>query len=107
MRPAPTPPARAAPLGGCSLRRRRLRRIGKSKRGRPARTKTFFLRGGKRYSVLGPFVLDAGFLDSCIVEGAFNSETFLQALHQCVVRRPLPRAGSGPSPAHRPAPLEG
>jgi len=30
-------------------------------------------------------VLDAGFLDSCIVEGAFNSDTFLQALHQCVL----------------------
>lgn len=63
------------------------RRVGKSKRGTIAKTNRYFLHCGQNHSALGPFVLDQGFLDIDIVEGAYNSETFLYALIQKVVRR--------------------
>jgi len=61
------------------------RTLGYSKAGRPARSNKFFFHRGKRYSALGPFVLDDGFLDSFVIEGGFDNESFLIALHQCVI----------------------
>ena len=34
--------------------------------------------------MLGPFVIDKGFLDLCIVEGAYDKDLFVDALEQCV-----------------------
>ena len=65
----------------------RVRRIGHSKRGRRAKTNRYLFNRGRRFSCLGPFVLNHGFLGECIVEGAFNSDSFLAALVQCVARR--------------------
>ena len=61
------------------------RRLGHSKRGRIAKTNKYFFQRGKRFSCLGPFALDHGFLSECIIEGAFNSDSFLSALKRCVL----------------------
>jgi hypothetical protein len=70
------------------------RRYGSSKRGTIAKTNYYYFHRGVRYSVLGPFVMDEGFLDSCIIEGGFNSDTFLEALVQVV----LPHMNAFPDP---------
>ena len=62
------------------------RRMGYSKRGTIAKTNHYFWSRSKRYSVLGPFVIDGGFLDLCIVEGGFDSDRFYIAMEQKVVR---------------------
>ena len=61
------------------------RRLGHSKRGRIAKTNRYFFHRGRRFSCLGPFALDHGFLSECIIEGAFNSDLFASALVQCVL----------------------
>ena len=63
--------------------------------------------------MLGPFVIDKGFLDLCIVEGAYDKDLFLDALEQCVFlldsigrQKKSPRAShaeSNPEEAIRPA----
>ena len=72
------------------------RRFGSSKRGTIAKTNNYFFHRGTRYSVLGPFVMDEGFLDNCIIEGGFTSEMFLHALVQCVLphMNPFPQERS-------------
>jgi hypothetical protein len=52
------------------------------------------LNRSKKYSVLGPFVIDGGFLDLCIVEGGFDSDRFYIAMEQKVVRAVGRRARS-------------
>ena len=65
------------------------RTMGHSKRGRVAKTNRYFFHRGRRFSCLGPFALDEGFLSECIIEGGFTKETFLMALVQTVVTSKL------------------
>eukprot|EP00966_Prymnesium_polylepis_P141702 3272201-Prymnesium_polylepis.1 len=67
------------------------RTYGSSKRGTVAKTNRYFFHKGIRYSVLGPFVLNDGFLDMAVVEGGVDS---LNALHQVV----LPHMNPFPGP---------
>jgi hypothetical protein len=70
------------------------RRYGSSKRGKVAKTNRFYFHKGVRYSVLGPFVLDEGFLDLSVVVGGYDCDMFLNALHQVV----LPHMNAFPGP---------
>jgi hypothetical protein len=65
-----------------------MRNVGYSKRGKIAKTNWYFFQRGVKYSVLGPFVLDDGFLDISIVEGAFDADRYFYALEQSVVSAP-------------------
>ena len=65
-----------------------MRNVGYSKRGTAAKTNWYFFQRGVKYSVLGPFVLDDGFLDISIVEGAFDADRYFYALEQSVVSAP-------------------
>jgi hypothetical protein len=60
------------------------RRMGYSKRGSIAKTNHYFWNRSKRYSVLGPFVIDGG----------FDSDRFYIAMEQKVVRAVGRRARS-------------
>ena len=62
------------------------RRVGYSKRGTIAKTNMYFFHKGVNHSVLGPFVLDEGFLDLSVVQGAFDADAYWYALNQVVVR---------------------
>ena len=61
------------------------RRVGYSKAGAAAKTNLFFFHKGRRFSILGPFVLDEGFLEVEVVEGGFNAESYRQAVNKVVV----------------------
>merc|ERR1712196_215849 len=88
------------------------RRRGFAKRGQRARSgTTFFLRGacvcclhigfapysplnaGQRYSLMGPFDVQHGFLDFCIVKGGFTNGMWLEALKRKVIPHMNPFPG--------------
>jgi hypothetical protein len=86
---------------------------GISKRGRPAVTHLNVLAGGRKYSGLGVFS-ESGFEGMHVVDGAFNRESFLDAVDNSVVRSPCQpkRAALALDRAHLahepvPAPLRG
>ena len=61
-----------------------MRSMGYSRRGAIAKTNHYYFHKSKAHSVLGPFVLDDGFLDMSIIEGAFDGERFWEAMNQVV-----------------------
>ena len=61
------------------------RTMGISRRGKRAASRNCFFRRGRRFSIVAPFDMADGFLDSYIVEGGFTAETFLVALRLVVV----------------------
>ena len=71
---------------------------GLSKKGTPAVTHLNILAGGSKYSGLGVFSED-GFQGMHVVDGAFNKETFLDAIDRVVVPRPGPVPDAPSQPA--------
>jgi len=71
------------------------RRYGWSKRGQPARSGQHFLLRGQRYSALGPFTLEDGFLDWNIIPGGFDADSFLVGLKNHVLPHMQPYQGRG------------
>lgn len=63
-----------------------MRNVGYSKRGKIAKTNNYFFHKGVNHSILGPFVLDGGFLDLSVIEGAYDADKYWMALNQVVVR---------------------
>jgi hypothetical protein len=79
-----------------SNERTMIRNVGYSRRGAVAKSNHYFLHRGVNHSILGPFVLDGGFLDLSIVEGAFDTDSFWAALNVSVFphMRPFPEPHS-------------
>lgn len=84
---------------GCSKKASNRNR-GISKKGTPAVTHLNVLAGGRKFSGLGVFSQD-GFVGMHVVDGAFNAESFLDAVDRVVVRT---RATRLPLPASRARP---
>ena len=74
---------------------------GSSKRGLPAVTHLNVLAGGRKYSGLGIFS-ESGFEGMHVVDGAFNRESFLDAIDRSVVRSPCPAVRAAPALDHTP-----
>jgi len=79
---------------------------GISKRGRPAVTHLNLLAGGRKYSGLGIFS-ESGFEGMHVVDGAFNRESFLDAVDSSVVRSPWQPKCAALALESVPAPLRG
>ena len=74
---------------------------GISKRGCPAVTHLNVLAGGRKYSGLGIFS-ESGFEGMHVVDGAFDKESFLDAIDRSVVRSPRPPGRAAPALDHTP-----
>jgi|SouAtlMetagenome_1021521.scaffolds.fasta_scaffold18603_2 hypothetical protein len=77
------------------------RNRGSSKRGCPAVTHLNVLAGGRKYSGLGIFS-ESGFEGMHVVDGAFDKESFLDAIDRSVVRSPRPPGRAAPAHDHTP-----
>ena len=75
-----------------------MRTHGYSVRGAIAKTNRYFFHKGNAHSVMGPFVLDGGFLDISTIEGGYDADTFWLAINQKVVRRGAPSLPVPPLP---------
>ena len=85
---------------GCN-RKAANRNRGFSKKGTPAVTHLNILAGGSKYSGLGVFSED-GFVGMHVVDGAFNKESFLDAVDRVVVRARTARLSRLPAPVASP-----